>query len=52
MSKEDELRDTLDEAVNSLAALGLKSTIADVNAALQRNFPAFLNALSVKPQAA
>lgn len=38
--------------VTSLAALGLNSTMADVNLALKRNFPSFLNALSPKSQAA
>jgi lipoyl(octanoyl) transferase len=38
--------------VTSLAALGLPATMDDVNFALKRNFPSFINALSPATQAA
>jgi len=38
--------------VTSLAALGLPATMDDVNIALKRSFPSFLNALSPKSEAA
>ncbi len=38
--------------VTSLAAMGRNATMEDVNSALKRNFPLFLNALSPKSQAA
>jgi len=38
--------------VTSLAALGLNSSLSDVDSALQRNFPLFLRLLSPAPQVA
>jgi hypothetical protein len=38
--------------VTSLAALGKSASMDDLNLALKLNFPAFLNALSPKSQAA
>lgn len=38
--------------VTSLEALGLPATMNEVNSALKRNFPSFLNSLSPKSQAA